>query len=180
MKKSDIYEITIKIFGLYLFFTSLGLFNSIIIRYFTYLELNNPPISSENISPKTFFYIEIAHLCLVLIFASFLTFKTKTIVRFVCGKSDFEETSTLFADRKTIFEIALVIMGLFLVIWTFPNFVLELKNHLFKKQLLDPSQENETTYFFISIFKIIVGLIAVFYSKSIAKFIAKETIEEVN
>ena len=68
----------------------------------------------------------LASFLFVILFASFLTFGTRWIVKLVYNSNDFNETITLFADRRVIYEIALAIMGLLLIICKLPDLAFKL------------------------------------------------------
>ncbi len=173
MKKSDIYEISIKILGIYLFFTCLSLLRELL------MVVSLMTQSEEYSNTDNDFYVELfifslADFVLVILFASFLTFKTKAIVKYVCKKSDYEETSTLFADRKVIYEMALVIMGLLLIAWTIPDFAFKLKNYLTTDSSIMPTKPSDTNFLITAAIKIVVGIITIIYSNPIATFLVKE------
>ena len=173
MKKSDIYEITIKILGLYLFFTSIGLLRDMLTTFAVMTQTNENP-EFGNFDQTPFFILSIANFVFVVIFSAFLTFKTKSIVSFVCNQKDFEETSSIFADRKVIYEIALVIMGLLLIIWTLPDFAFKLKNHFQTVQNNMLTIDQNADFIFPSIIKIIIGIVTIIYAKSIATILERE------
>jgi hypothetical protein len=174
MKKSDIYEIAIKILGLYLFFTSIALLRDMMTTYSVLTQSKQNPEAFGGFDQTPFFILSITNFGLVILFAMFLTLKTKTIVKFVCRPTDYEETSSLFADRKVIYEIALVIMGLLVIVWTFPDFFFKLKNHIQNVQNSIPTKDYDINFIITSAIKIIVGLIAIIYAKSISTILVKD------
>lgn len=174
MKKSDIYEIAIKILGLYLFFTCTALLREVLTYILSMVNNSLQPNTNGGFNETPFFILALVNLVFVVWFASFLTFRTKTIVRLVCISEDYEETSTLFADRKVIYEIALVLMGLLLIIWTLPDFVFQLKNYYSMVQFNVDNKNYIKSFILTSAIKIIVGLIAIIYAKAIAKIIVRD------
>jgi hypothetical protein len=174
VKKSDIYEIAIKILGLYLFFTSIGLLRDVLTTFTVMLQAKQNPDTFGDLDQSSFFILSIANFLLVIVFATFLTFKTKAIARVICKQTDYEETSALFADRKVIYEMALVLMGLLIIVETIPDFSIKLKNHIQLVQSSMPTKDYDTNFLIISAIKIIVGLIAVIYAKSISTILIKE------
>jgi hypothetical protein len=173
MKKSDIYEITIKLLGIYLFFTSIGLLREVLTVTSSIAVNNQYNDSVTGSTNKAFFILCTTNFLFVMVFASVLTFKTKAIVKLVCTSTDFDETSTLFADRKVIYEMALVIMGLLLIIWTLPDLAFKLKNQIQTVQSDIPTKDYDKHFIYASTIKIVVGLIAVVNAKSISKRIVK-------
>lgn len=173
MKKSDIYEIAIKILGLYVFFRVVGLIYDLLATFAVMAQEQEFLGSSDNVY-LMLFLLSIVNFVVVFLFAWFLTFKTKAIVKYVCKPIDYEETSSLFADRKVIYEIALAIMGLLLILWTLPDFIIKLKNYMVLSEMDMPRTDPETNFIITAGIKIVVGLIAVIYAKSIAPFLAQD------
>lgn len=174
MKKSDIYEIAIKILGLYLLFTSISLLRDVLTTFAVMTQAKQNPDAFGDFDQTPFFILSIANFAFVILIAAFVTLKTKTIVKFVCKQTDYEETSSLFADRNVIYEIALVIMGLLLIVWTLPDFAFKLKNYIQLVQSNMPTKEYDTNFIITSAIKIVVGLIAIIYAKSISTILIKD------
>ncbi|GCD78994.1 hypothetical protein [Schleiferia thermophila] len=173
MKKSDIYEISIKILGLYLFFTSIGLLRDVLTTFAVMTQAKQNPDAFGDFDQTPFFILSIANFTFVILFAGFMTFKTKTITKLVCKPTDYEETSSLFADRKVIYELALVIMGLLIILWTLPDFAFKVKNHIQLVQSNMPTKDYDTNFIITSAIKIVVGLISIIYAKSISTILIK-------
>ena len=178
MKKSDIYEIAIKILGLYLFFTSIGLLRDVLTTFVMMAQSIQNPDTVGDFDQTSFVILYIVNFILVILFATFLTFKTKTIVKLICKPTDYQETSTLFANRKVIYEIALTIMGLLLIVWTLPDFAFKLKNHIQLIQGNMPTKVYDTNFILTSALKIVVGLISITNAKSISTILVKDSKNE--
>ncbi|MEM6299280.1 MAG: hypothetical protein AAF740_11395 [Bacteroidota bacterium] len=174
MKKSDIYEIAIKILGLYLFFTTIGLLREVLAVFAAMSQAKQNPELFGSFDRAPFLILSIGNFAFVILFAAFLTFKTKAIVKLVCRPTDYEETSSLFADRKVIYELALVIMGLLIIVWTLPDFAFKLKNHIQLIQNNIPTKDYDTDFIITSAIKIVAGLIAIIYAKSISTALVKD------
>ena len=165
MKKSDIYEIAIKILGIYFLVTIIQL----MVGSFAYLSamIFNSNLSSDNmlyagVSLFVFIIMILLDLCFI--------FKTDMIVRMICKSSDFEQDVPFTVSRKSVYEIALVLMGLIIIVWAFPDFIYKIWNYV---QSLQMNTENKSSLITSGI-RILVGLIAVVYSTAIANFLAKE------
>ena len=86
MKKSDIYEIAIKILGIYFFVTIIQL----MVGSFAYLSAM---IFSENLSSDNMLYAGVSlfvFIVMILLDLCFI-FKTDMIVRMICKSADFEQ-----------------------------------------------------------------------------------------
>ncbi len=174
MKKSDIYEVAIKILGLYVFTTCIGLLREIFMLYGVYSQQSSSPDEFDGVNYAQFFMTAVGFFAIVVLFASLLTFKTKTIVRFICKPEDYEESAKLFADKKTVYEIALVLMGLLLITWTLPDFAVKLKYHFQSVQINQKIKDNDAKFLMIEGAKIVLGLFAIIGATPIASFLSKD------
>ena len=91
------------------------------------------------------------------------------IVRMICKSSDFEQDVPFTVSRKSVYEIALVMMGMIIIVWAFPDFIYKIWNYV---QSLQMSTQNKSTLISSGI-RIVIGLIAVIYSTAIANYLAK-------
>ncbi|MEZ4805309.1 MAG: hypothetical protein R2852_07460 [Bacteroidia bacterium] len=158
MKKSDIYEIAIKIFGLYLFVNSFYLIKEVVI-YLSVFTFNHEIEYLNN----QFLIISSVHLSLILLMALIFIFKSKPILKIICRHSDYSEAATLFANRKQIIEMALVIMGLYLIVATIPDFVNDLTNHITLVQTGRPEAPGQMNIFAVYLVKILLGALATIF-----------------
>src|SRR5688572_7123191 len=109
MRKADIYEITLKILGLYLFATSvIGGIQSVLTSFAYFGEVKASQDSDE-MNWMVILGISIAQLTLLVFVSAFLFFRANYIVRKICPRTDFEENARLLAEPRAIYEIALII-----------------------------------------------------------------------
>ncbi|WDF80944.1 hypothetical protein PQ469_13110 [Mucilaginibacter sp. KACC 22773] len=161
MKKSDIYEITIKILGVYLLVSNL----SKVPGFFTFLKTFNALSGSDHASEQmNLFWLNIINFIFILALSIFLIAGTKLITRAVTTATDKQENVKLFADRKVIYEIALIIIGGLLIVNNVPDLLYRIYNM---------SSENDKNAVISSITKVFVGILAVAFGKRIAIFFAK-------
>ncbi len=177
MKKSDIYEIAIKILGLYLVIKVLGLLKEVLTMFIFLLQTkNNSHNSLVEFDQTPIFLVTLFNFFLVAVFAAILIFNTKKIAKLICKKADYEENSKLFTEKKTIYEMVLTIVGLLTIIIAVPELAITLKTyiHLFQ---YNSSKNNDLSFMIIAGLKIIIGITVVFYSKSISNYLAKSKTE---
>jgi len=165
MKKSDIYEIAIKILGIYFLVTIIQLLVGSL-AYLSAMIFNKSFSSNEMLFGGVSFFVFIIMILLDLCFI----FKTDMIVKMICKSSDFEQDVQFAVSRKVIYEIALVLMGMIIIVWALPDFIYKVWNYV---QSLQMSTENKGSLVTSGI-KIITGLVAVVYSTAIANFLVKE------
>ena len=60
------------------------------------------------------------------------------------------------------------------IIWTIPEFSIKLKNYVFMAQNNFTTTMNDNNFLFIAGLKIVVGIIAISYAKSISLYVSKE------
>jgi hypothetical protein len=174
MKKSDIYEIAIKILGLYLVITVIELLKELLTYSTILLQYKNNPGIYGGVNQVPVFIVTVLNFVLVTVFAGLLIFKTKKLTSLICKKEDFIETAKLFTDKKTIIEIALIIVGLVTIILTIPEFGFKLKNYIYIAQNGLTSEMRDKNFLIIAGLKILIGVIAVCYSKAIASSLTKD------
>ncbi|QEC80081.1 hypothetical protein [Mucilaginibacter ginsenosidivorax] len=161
MKKSDIYEITIKILGVYLLVSNL----SKVPGFFTFLKTFSAISGSDHATEQmNLFWLNIINFVFIMALSIFLIAGTKLITRLVTNSADKQENVKLFADRKVIYEIALIIIGGLLIVNTVPDLLYRLYNI---------ANENDQNAVISSITKVFVGILTVAFGKRIAVFFAK-------
>lgn len=170
MKKSDIFEIATKILGLYVFVLVIGSLRDIL----TYLAVvgAQKPGSFNDFNQTPFLLISAFYFLALFAFAFLLTFKTKTIVKKISSSSDYEESAQLFADKRVIYQIALVLTGLLLLIWTFPDFAFKLVGYF---QLLHsgfPVRHSDSDFLITSAIKATVALFVIFKSNYLSSLLS--------
>ena len=106
----------------------------------------------------------------MLTFATLFIFKSRAIVEKICKPADFGENAKLFAERNIVYEIALTLMGLIVIIWSLPEFIVNFRYYLQMTEFRMAQDRSLTTPLIIGGLKIAVGLIAVFYARSISLF----------
>lgn len=171
MKKSDIYEISIKILGIYLFFSSIVMLRDLI--YLMAMWFQSKSDFGDDVLVEMLVF-GLLNFVLVIVFASFITFKTKRIVKFVCQKTDFEESAALFAHKKVIYEMALVIMGLLLIAWTIPDFVFRMMNYFAQDSQVQERKLFQTDFVIVAIIKLVVGMISITGANYISALLVKD------
>ena len=174
MRKSDIYEFTIKILGIYLVVSLIEYLKEVISYAMLLIQLHGKPEEIGDFDQTPIFIVSLNNLLVMTIFTWLLIFKTRKITNLICTKEDYSETTKLFADKKAIIEIALIIVGLMTIIWTIPEFAIKLKNYVYMSQNNYTTTMNDKSFLLIAGLKIVVGIIAVWYAKSISAYVANE------
>ena len=161
MKKSDIYEITIKILGVYLLVSNL----SKIPGFFTFLSSFGAITAADHATAQmNLFWLNIVNFVFLLALSLFLIAGTKLITRLITDAADKQEDVNLFAESKVIYEIALIIIGGLLIVNTVPDLLYRLYNL---------SSGTDQNAIMSSVAKILVGILTVAFGKRIAAFFAK-------
>ena len=174
MKKSDIYELAIKILGLYLVVSVIEHLREVITYATILIQFHNKPEQFGDINQTPIFIVTLFNFLLLTAFAWLLIFRTRKLTNIICTKEDYSETTNLFSDKKNIIEIAMILVGLMTVIWTIPEFAVKLKNYVYMTQNDFTTTMNDKTILLIDGLKIAIGIIAISYAKSISSYITKE------
>ncbi|WP_183559439.1 hypothetical protein [Mucilaginibacter sp. SP1R1] len=161
MKKFDLYEVTIKVLGIYLLVADISKLPGLL----TFVRSHgNAMNADQSIEQTNLLIINGVSFLLLLLLAVFLIAKTKFITRLVTNVTDQQENVKLFADRKVIYEIALIIIGGLLIVNTLPDLIYRLYN------LSTASDQSDVVS---SCSKIFIGIITVAFGKRIAAYFAK-------
>jgi hypothetical protein len=174
MKKSDLYELAIKILGLYLVVLIIGQLRDILVYLTILLQSKSAPHVLGDFDQTPAFLVSLLGFIVLTIFSGLLIFKTKQITKLVCKPRDYEESISLFAEKEAIYEIALVLVGLVTIVLTLPDFIFKLRNHITLVQANLPIKDNDTTFLITSGLKIIVGLLAILYASRVSRLMTKK------
>ncbi|SDP92101.1 hypothetical protein SAMN05428975_3633 [Mucilaginibacter sp. OK268] len=161
MKKSDVYEITIKILGIYLLVADISKLPGLLTFFSSHGGNMNVAQGAEQINDL---WINSLQFALLFILAVFLIAKTKFITRVVTNAADYQENVKLFADRKVIYEMALLIIGGLLIVNTLPDLIYRIYN-------LTNAADQQSVISSCS--RLFIGIITVAFGKRIAAYFAK-------
>lgn len=161
MKKSDIYEVAIKILGIYLLVADISKLPGLI----TFIGNHaSSPVEQQAADQGSLLIVNGLNFIFLIILAVLLISGTKRITRWVTNESDYQENAKLFAERKVIYEISLVIIGGLLLVSTIPDFLY----HLYTL-----ANVNEQNSVIAAGAKIFTGLLTVTFAKRIGAYFAK-------
>lgn len=174
MKKSDIYEIAIRILGLYLITILITQFRDVLMFASIVMQNRDHSVQPGDIDQWPIFMVTIASFILLSFFAALLIFKAKDITRLICHKEDMEAETSAGMERKTIYEIALTLLGLITIVQALPEFGFKFRQHL---QLIQNGQSNRDGEIQLLVtlgLKLIIGILSVVYAKAISATLGKK------
>ena len=167
MKKTDIYEIAAKLMGIYLIthiiYSLRGIFE--ILFY-------SATASTQEVG-GTVLLSGVLGLVLFSLVSFFLIFRTKAVVALMTNNDDREDEVKLFTSKKTIYEIALVLIGGLTFIWSFPDVCYGVYNyfHWVNNGLRPPNQLPGLT---IEAVKVLFGILIVISADLLSTVFSKE------
>ena len=160
MYKTDVYEIVFKIFGIYLVW--------ILIQSVTY------SIALLFEEWNTITSLMMLVMLAGILFIYFLLFQTKRITRAICSPEDYKEKLDININSNTLFKLAIVIVGLFLVIDNIPSLISNLlskwQEHRYGTQ---PGYYVDSSYMITLFSKVAIGMVFVVSHKRIANLLDK-------
>ena len=161
MKKSDVYEIVVKIFGIWMVWISL----SILPSFMWVFQVEEIPMIIFG------FLTPIASI----LFTFFLLFKTKNIVAVISQPEDFSEEYNFNINSMSLYYLSLIILGLFLIIDTLPSIAYDINSwwQMNKYHGNYAGSVPETKWFFINAIKLAFGMLFLVSHKRIAPWIMK-------
>ena len=161
MKKSDIYEVAIEILGIYLLVADISKLPGLI----TFISNHaNSPVEQQPADQGNLLLVNGLNFIFLIVLAVLLIAGTKRITRWITNESDYQENAKLFAERKVIYEISLVIIGGLLLVGTIPDFLY----HLYTL-----ANVNEQSSVISAGAKIFIGILTVAFAKRIGAYFAK-------
>ena len=160
MKKSDIYEVAIKILGIYLLVADISKLPGLI----TFAGNHAASAIEQGSEQGNLLMVNGLNFIFLIILAILLIAGTKRITRWLTNPLDYQENAKLFAERKVIFEIALVIIGGLLLVGTIPDFLYHLYNLV---------NANDQSIVISAGAKIFIGIITVAFAKRMGAYFAR-------
>lgn len=161
MKKSDIYEVAIKVLGIYLLVADISKLPNLL----TFIGNHaSSPLEQQTADQGNMVLLNGLNFVFLMVLAILLIAGTKRITRWITNPTDYQENAKLFAERKVIYEISLVIIGGLLLVGTIPDFLY----HLYTL-----ANGNEQSNIIAEGAKIFIGIITVAFAKRIGAYFAK-------
>ncbi|WCT10264.1 hypothetical protein [Mucilaginibacter jinjuensis] len=167
MKKTDVYEIAVRLMGIYLI-------TQIIYSLRGILEiLFYSATSTTQGFGGTILLSAVFGLVMFSLTSYFLIFRTKIIVAKITKPDNVEDEVKLFAGKKTIYEIALVLIGGLTFIWSLPDVCYGIYNyfHLRSNGLMPPNQLPGIT---IEVIKLLFGILIILSADLLSTAFSKE------
>ena len=168
MKKIDFYEVAVKLLGLYLIVVWINQCKALAMIVLVFM--NEGIVGPQGAVLAT----TGIGLVLLTLFVWLLLFRTRTIARLISKPADHEEDIRLFAEKRTIYALALVLLGLLTLVWTLPDFVVRLKNYFVFVQANRFLQPADKTFLLTAGIKIALGVFALVYADALAGFFTRK------
>ncbi len=165
MKKSDIIDLALKIFGIYVVIIAI-----LSLKDIHYLRFN------AAFDPDTINYTGIGVFLgaglVTLLIGYLLIFKSSKLARKIC-KNDFDINLSFDLNYNKILEISLIILGLSILILKFSNFIGSISELVSQFTSIHP-QGNSTIAFSVAVvLQYILGYVLVTNSKAITDWIIR-------
>ncbi|QEM10354.1 hypothetical protein [Mucilaginibacter rubeus] len=160
MKKSDIYEVAIKVLGIYLLVADISKLPNLI----TFIGNHTGSPGEQPTDHENLVLVNSLNFIFLMVLAILLIAGTKRITRWITRESDYKENAKLFAERNIIYEISLVIIGGLLLVSTAPDFLYHMYTLI---------NGNEQSNIIAEGSKIFIGIITVAFAKRIGAYFAK-------
>ncbi len=165
MTKKDFFRVLIKIFTLY------GLLISAI------SFINQLTLLGQSINDIFFLISVVGSFSVTLIFLYLVINFTDNIINFLKLDSGFDDDKIVFGNlnNQSLYKIAIVLLGGFLMVDSFPRIIVDLVNSF--KILVSNNQlvNQEADYYWgiIRVFNLVIGYVLITNASRIAKFLDK-------
>ena len=163
MKKTELFIFAIKIIGIILFLWSINSLKELSMFFFTIQMARETVVILPSL---------IIFLLIQWILAYFLLFRTEIIINLLKLKDENQQEilqNSQFNYEK-IFQIALLILGLAIIILNIPDFILSVIKNMLLLREDEPYQKFLWNNFDIHGLKIILGVLLIFISKKISNY----------
>ncbi|MDT9498540.1 hypothetical protein [Capnocytophaga canimorsus] len=162
MKKRDIYEIAIKLLGIYVAFITLNQCKDFLALLFFIPAYKNVFDNDWTILFSGFVLIG------TLLITYLLLFKTQKIVKLIAQPSDEEIVNVQFS-KKQLYQICLVLSGILTIVFSISEFIHVARN--FSLSLKDAGLQFNKIHWVFPIVKVIVGVLLVKFSVALSDYI---------
>jgi len=179
MKKSDFYDISIKIFGIYSIINAIELLQPLISIYF--LNQTGDFIKADMKPDYTIIQLYNLSFCLFhAILGALLIFKTNTFMMLIRLSGELESKLTISINKETLFEFAFLISGILLIVWSIPQFVIQITKYAQQVNASTSDFRIDRSFIYIYILKCILGISIVLFAPILGKFFSGRTIKVHN
>ncbi|MBN2597409.1 MAG: hypothetical protein JXR82_11550 [Marinifilaceae bacterium] len=166
MKKSDIIDLALKIFGIYVIIAALLYLKDL--HFIKSMFTQNIPDYMDFVGLGLF----LAGGIITFIIGYLLIFKSSKVAKKIC-KEDFDINLAIDPNYSKTLEISLVIFGLYILIFQLPNFISgisQIATHFFENF---PMNQQTMAYGIGSIIHYILGYVLLTNSKAITAWIIR-------
>jgi len=129
MQKNDIFEIAIKVLGLYLVVVVINQLRDVMMHA-SFLMQSKNNVSTGDVDLTPIFLISVFSFLITMLFAGLLIFKTKNVVKTLSRKEEPDKIINLVSDKENIYQAATTIIGFAIIVLTIPQFGIELKSYV--------------------------------------------------
>ncbi|MBI9058585.1 MAG: hypothetical protein JEZ01_12545 [Labilibaculum sp.] len=165
MKKSDIIDLALKIFGFYIIASAiLYLQNFHYLRLMATVEANNTNYTGLGIF--------IGFSLLVFVIGYLLIFKSTKIARKIC-KNDFDINLSFDLNYSKVLEISLMILGLIILIFKFSSFVSSITQIVSQFTSIHPQSNPSIAFSVATLLQYILGYILLTNAKALSNWIIR-------
>ena len=176
MKKIELYEILIKIIGIYFLLSTIGILKEVLSACIMLFSKNSSVYEESSSIYNMIILIGGFNFLFQLTASSLIIWKAKNIANKIARNSDSEENVSINLDKQIILQIAITIAAFLMFFWTIPDFFLNLKNYLGLIINEMPTKEFDTSIIILSAFKIVISVFSVTYSQKLSSFLSKKQV----
>jgi hypothetical protein len=173
LKKSDVYEVAIKILGLYLIKDLLSSFSSVLMNLDVVWSSWGRDEEFGGIYFYSLFFSLLFSGAILFVMWMFL-FRTERVVEKICKPEDFSEQVRLVARKRDIIQVSIVITALVLLVWTLPEFIFRAGSYISAMRNHLGYTTSDVHFAIIGLLKVIAALIFLGFSGSLANYFSRQ------
>lgn len=172
MKKIDLYQIAIKLAGLYLVLVLLGQLRELLFFLSLLRQSKNDPTSFSGGNPTVLFLVSLVCILILVAISALLIFKTKAVSKVICSKEDADDSLSFSLNKQSIYEVAILTAGLITVMMAIPDFLIQVKNYTNDFKNL-PGNSYQLDSVIVGGLQVLLGLGLVLFARPLASYFSK-------
>ena len=183
MKKVDIYEILLKVFGLYFLFSILMKIEVFFITIWSALQFetfNNDPSEGlfQNIKWLPTILIIILYFGLLFFLFYMLFYKTDTIIKRIAKPADYETMTISFINQKFTYKLISIVFGLLMIGNSIPDLIIAINEKIYYVQNNFDYSNFSNVGITSNAIKTIIGLVLIIGAELFASLLSKKSIQK--
>jgi hypothetical protein len=178
MKKHTLYELLLKILGVYLLVSLITNLSQVFTYFIFLVNANGSMFNLAEITSVIMISLSIISALLILVLIRGLLFKTSKIIKLINIENLEEVIFDGSINRQKVIETSLIIAGMVTIIIAIPEFMSSINIYASAIGNIFLTEEFDFGFITVTLFRIIVGVCCIKFSKYFSEYLIKS--EKIN